>query len=255
MTDELQTLAEANPVDRDRVDVPETLRARALARSRRSRRSLTPPARRWVPAVAVALIAVMAVTFAVDRSGSVDLAERAYAAVSSPGITHWKISITASRGGSTVSRQTEEGWSDGRVTRTVLSSEDGRGSTSVTERRVSGDDEQHRVDGGPVQTGPRPRTDLDLTLPGPDPLSAFREAYRAGRLVALDDTRFSVRTSGPGSPVELVYDVDGKSGVPRTLTQRSLDDGVPFEVTRRFELFEALPADETSRQQLELRGG
>ena len=113
MTGVLEQLRDVNPVDPSSVRISPDLRRRALAAPpshfARHRRSLT----LGVLAVAAAVVFVLLI---VIQGGSSDLAARAYAATTGPGVIHWRTDLVSAVNGKVGSRQRVEGWARNGVT-------------------------------------------------------------------------------------------------------------------------------------------
>jgi hypothetical protein len=253
MSDLLQSVRDINPVHRETLEVPPSVYRRALeaaaagrAPSRHRRRVLTA-----VGASVVATVAALLMGLGAGNS-SLDLAGRAYAATAGSGVVHWQIAIDTYVGGQLGTQQTEEGWAGDGIAHVFLTTNQD-GQTRVTERRIHGDVEIHRVNNGPYEQGSPPRTDIQVVLPGDDPFAAFRDAYRSGRLQQVSDDQFRVRvpsTLGRGQ-VELQYEVDPETATPRTLTESitvpDTSGGVTHErFVIRFGRYEQLPAGDAA---------
>jgi hypothetical protein len=253
MTDVLELLREVNPEQAESLELPVSLRGQQIKQittgSSRPKRRLALTA-----ASVLSCAAAVAVVFLV-MSGGPNLAARAYAASDGPGVAHWVVTIDAYTDGSTTTHQTDEGWTDGKTTRDLLTS-NGGSENSVTERQVRAGIERTRVNGGPISDGPASSTDLQRSLPGGDPFEAFRIAYRAGRLDRVSDTRFAVKDGA----VTLVYDLDPSDATPRTLTETTAESqgqgGHTTKIVTRFERYELLPltSDNLAHLQLQASG-
>src|SRR4051812_23611990 len=128
MTDLLDDLRDADPVDRASLEVPPALAARVAAHGDR------PPHRGRGRAI-IAGLAVVVVAMAVialirgDSGQGLSLADKAYAATAGPGVRHWRISIrTYIDGKQRGIVQRQEGWAQGGTLHILLY--DGRRLTS-----------------------------------------------------------------------------------------------------------------------------
>jgi hypothetical protein len=253
MSELLQLVRDVNPVDRSTLEVPPSVyrhaleaAARGRAPSRRRRHVLTAVAASVAVAAAALLIGLG------DGNSSLGLAGRAYAATAGPGVVHWQIAIDTYVDGELGTQQTEEGWAGDGITHVFeTTSQDGR--TRVTERRLHGNLEVHRVDNGPYEEGSAPRTDLQVVLPGDDPFAAFRDAYRSGRLQQISQNRFRVHVPSTVGKrqVELQYEVDPETATPRTLTESVTVPDASGSVRHeqfviRFGLYEQMPATDAA---------
>jgi hypothetical protein len=255
--DLLDELRRADPVDRDTVQISPAVAARVLnLRPRRSRRR-APGALVLFGGVAVAAAIVIALLL--GRGGAGDLAARAYAAVSAPGIVHWQTDLATSAGGRPPVRQRIEGWSLGTTTHTL--GEDvihGKPHVTIDARTVG---RRSRAwlsssDDWSTTTLPKGRRPVE-PVPTGDPLAAFRRAYRADRLRDLGHGRFEVIF--PHLPAgAVIYQVDPSTGRPRRLTIRDRQPAAAGRPTREtittvtFTVYETLPVTAVNRAKLQL---
>jgi hypothetical protein len=193
------------------------------ARAPREGRRLVLPRPRRALALAAVLAAGLVVVVALlpGRGGGVssDLAARAYAAATRPGVVHWRIEIEGYYDGRFATHQRVEGWRRGEVTHT-LHADVAHGRAHVTvDERVSGRRARAWMAASDLYftTTRSAGGDPVGAIPSSDPLVAFRAAYRAGRLHPLGGGRFDLRL--PGSPAgSMTYAVDPGTGRPRRLT-------------------------------------
>jgi hypothetical protein len=177
------------------------------------------PKSRWRMRVGLAgggLVAAGVAATAIALSSSAGLAQRAYAHTEiGSGLATWSTTIDVyDANGKITTRQSEQGWSDGSVTRTVLSTT-GAAHSDSTERVTSAAGEEVRVNGGPISHGSG-LTDLERLLGPGDPVEAFRRAYSDKRLVKVSENAYRVapRTGAPA----LTYVIDPTTAEPVTLT-------------------------------------
>jgi hypothetical protein len=218
------------------------------------------PRRALALAAMLAAALVVAVALVPGRSGRVssDLAARAYAAATRPGVVHWQIELEGYVNGRFATHQRIEGWRRGDVMHTLLSDVvHGKAHVSA-ENRVAGgrgrawlattDD---YIDIAHVRN-----SDAQSPIPSGDPLAAFRAAYRAGRLRPLGGGRFELRF--PHVPANsMIYEVDPGTGRPRRLTITSPARTIGKRVFRPktvvlFTRYEALEPTAANRAKLAL---
>jgi hypothetical protein len=261
MTDLLDELRDANPVDRAGVEVPRGLAARVAA-DRERRRPRGP--RRAAPliGVAVAVVAVVAVVLGGGNGGGrLSLADRAYAETGGPGVRHWTISIrTFINGTRRGIVQRQEGWGRGGTLHMLL----------FDERRLTTDLRQTPAETRSWGAGmndyietptskQRARGPLQLG----DPFAAFRRAHDAGQLVRVNATTYRVRPDkqsfAPGST--LTYELDPNTALPARAVlaytrgpgpSPSALDGAHYRVVFTYDIYERLPDTPANRAKLEL---
>jgi hypothetical protein len=228
MNDLLDQLRAANPVDRDALQVSPSMAARVLDRPapaprRRRRRRLIVLGVGTTAAAAMVLLAA-----SLPRSAAPDLAARAYAAVTGPGIAHWRTELLSpgSDGRRHIS-EVQEGWSAGGVQH-VLSYRRPNGHERLETDTVIAHDKmtQYYVVSRALHTSRAPTVAASDGVVFGDPMRAFRLAKRAGVLVRtgpnsyrVDPTRIagSSRVVG-GQP--LTYVLDPRTALPRALIIR-----------------------------------
>ena len=239
----------------------EATRRRAPARTATPRRRHFPRPRRSLALAAVLAAAlVVAVALVPGRGGRVssDLAARAYAAATRPGVVHWRIEIEGYVNGRFATHQRVEGWQQGDVTHTLHSDVvRGKAHLSAEERVADGHGRAWLAVSDDYVDIPRVHgSDAMSPIPSGDPLAAFRSAYRAGRLHPLGGGRFDLRL--PHLPARsMIYEVDPGTGRPRRLTivspprtagNRTIDSKTVVRFTR----YEALEPTAASRAKLAL---
>jgi hypothetical protein len=247
MTDLLDDLRDANPIDPDELDVPPYAhRAPTPPRRRRSR-----PA---VAAAAVALLIVAAIALIPGRAAKHgdNLAARAYAAVTKPGVVHWRTALRTHVGGEGNTQMVTEGWSHNGVTHILMwqlynhkphleldmRTADGRTTTwssvsdSVTHRKAA-------------------RTGSDPNRLG-DPMAIFRRAYQARKLSPLGPNRLEVDLPGRSDnegDYTASYDIDPKTALPLRYVTAEPNGS---RSTLQIRVYETLPFDAASRAKLRL---
>lgn len=206
MTDVLDELREANPVDAEALDLPPAPSTPARAR------------RRWQLVTVAAAVGVAALALVLARGGSSDLAARAYAATNG-GIVHWRTEVTQRVNGRFASRQRMEGWASRWVTH-VLHYDVVHGKARLTMDRRIADGQMRAWMAGSNDyfTGPAPKARRATPYPTEDPFATFRRAYRDGKLTRLGGDRYraEIRNSG-GPPITLDYELDPRTALPRRL--------------------------------------
>jgi hypothetical protein len=247
MTDLLDDLRDANPIDPDELDVrPYAPPVPAPPRRRRSR-----PA---VAAAAVALLIVAAIALIPGRTikDGDNLAARAYAAVTKPGVVHWRTAMRTHVGGEGNTQTVAEGWSHGGVTHILMwelynhkphlaldmRTADGRTTTwssasdRVTRRKAA------RTGSDPNQLG--------------DPMATFRRAYQARKLSPLGPHRLAVDLPGSSDDqgdYTAYYDIDPKTSLPLRFVIAQPNGS---RSTLQIRVYETLPFDAATRAKLRL---
>ena len=208
--------------------------------------------------LAAALVAAVALLPGRGGGVSSDLAARAYAAATRPGVVHWRIEIEGYFDGRFATHQRVEGWRRGDVTHT-LHSDVARGRAHVTvDERISGRRARAWMAASDLYITSTRLADGDpvSAIPRSDPLVAFRAAYRAGRLHPLGGGRFDLRL--PGSPAgSMTYEVAPGTGRPRRLTitsppRRSGGRTHTSKTVVLFSVYEALEPTAANRAKLAL---
>lgn len=261
MTDLLDELRDADPVDRAGLDVPPGLAARVAA-GRDRRRPRGPRRAATVIGGAVAVVAVVVVVLGGgDGGGRLSLADRAYAATGGPGVRHWTISIrTLINGTRRGIVQRQEGWARGGTLHMLLF--DGH--------RVTSDIRQTPVKTRSWGAGmndyietPTPERRARGPLQLGDPFADFRRAHDAGQLVRVNATTYRVRPDkqsfAPGST--LTYELDPSTALPARAVlaytrgpgpSPSALDGAHYRVVFTYDTYERLPDTAANRAKLEL---
>src|SRR4051794_22844320 len=260
MTDVLDELRRVDPVDAGPLDVPPRLAARVLdaPAAPRGRR------RWWLPAAgaAAAACAGVAVVIVVDEGSPPDLAQRAYAATGGPGVIHWRTEIANFQDGRLTMRQRTEGWSSRGVVHVLRYDLPRGGARLMSDERIAGGRSRAWIAvANDYLTGPAPKpaNDAAVILLDRDPMVQFRQAYRAGRLVAAGPGRyrFSPR-SGAGIGLSFTYELDRRTALPRRLIARAVVPAAPGRRAHRdatvftFSVYEKLPSTDATRAKLQL---
>jgi len=269
MTDLLDELREANPVDAASLQIPAELRTRALAAGEapRPRPRPRPPRLPLAGLLAATVCVVTAVLLFGDRADGPDLSARAYAATTGPGIVHWRTEIVGSSGGRVGSRQRTEGWARNGVTHELR-------YDVVHGKAILQSDS--RTAGGRTTTWIRAERDY-LRFPARrqagtdpfsfgDPFAIYRRAYRAGKLTKVGPARIGIDLPGRsddnrrGAPLTY-YDIDPKTALPiRFVVKTPAGPALPgtsekrraSETVMTFAVYEKLPFDDTTRKLLRL---
>ncbi len=261
MTDLLDELRDADPVDRATLEVPPELAARVAAgRDLRRARRRRPAAA--LVATAVAVVAIVAVVLGGgDGRGRLSLADRAYAATGGSGVRHWTVSIRSYINGARrgiVQRQ--EGWAR-NGTLHVLLFEQHRVTTDIRQTPVRTRSWGAGMNDYTETPTPKKRARGPMQLG--DPFAEFRRAHNAGQLVRVNATTYRVRPDkrifAPGST--LTYELDPKTALParavlaytrgRGPTPSALD-GAHYRLVFTYDTYERLPDTEANRAKLQL---
>jgi len=261
MTDLLDELRDADPVDRASLQVPPAL-AERVAAGRPPRRARAVRRTAMVAGVALALVAAVALVPGRDHGvGRLSLAERSYAATAGPGVRHWTISIrTYIDGQRRGIVQRQEGWARDGTLHVLLF--DGRRlhsdirQTPVRTRTWSAGMNDYIVTPTPKQ---RAREPLQLG----DPFADFRRAHDAGRLFRVNATTYRVRPDkrsfAPGST--LTYELDPRTALPARAVLAytrgpgpipSPLDGAQYRIVFTYDSYERLPDTAANRGKLQL---
>jgi hypothetical protein len=260
MTDLLDELREANPVDREGLEVPPALAARVANPPHRPRRNLG----RTAVTVAGLAIAVL-VAIALSRGDSADrlsLADKAYAKTAGPGVRHWRTSsrtyINGKRRGMI---QRQEGWERGKTLHVLLFDDHHLNSdireTPAGDRAWSAGMNDYVTVRAPEhrQTGP-----LQLG----DPFAEFRRAYNAGHLVRVNATTYRMLPDRREFPPDstLTYELDPTTALPASMTLSYIRKPGPFDLGHAdgaristvltFDSYERLPDTAANRVKLKL---
>jgi hypothetical protein len=247
MIDLLDDLRHANPVDPDTVDVPPyARRARRPAWRRAPRLTLA--------ATAAGLLIVIAVALVPGRAARHNdtLAARAYAAVTKPGVLHWRTALRTHVGNQGNTQTVTEGWSHDGVTHILMwELYNHRPHLELDLRTANGHTTTwSQADEHPRQSRAAP-AGSDPNRIG-DPMATFRRAYKAGRLTPLGPNRLKVDLPGRSDnegDFTAYYDIDPRTSRPvRFVTTRP---GGPT-TTVQFRVYETLPLTATTRAKLRL---
>jgi hypothetical protein len=249
MTDLLDDLRDANPIDPDALHLAPYAR-RAPTPPHRHRRHL----RRAVAAAAVALLIVAAIALIPGRAAEHgdSLAARAYAAVTKPGVVHWRTALRTHVGGEGRTQMVAEGWSHNGVIHILMwELSNGRPHLALDMRTADGRTTTWSPASDHVTHTKAARTGSDPNSFG-DPMAIFRRAYQAGKLSPLGANRLKVDLPGRSDnrgDYTAYYDIDPKTSLPlRYITARP--DGNTS--TLQIRAYETLPFDATTRARLRL---
>jgi hypothetical protein len=258
MTDLLDQLRDANPVDAQAVEVSARLRARVL---QAAPTHPTPKRRRGISLaiLATAVVACIAIWLAPGgRGGTPNLAARAYAATGGNGIVHWRTELRMYSNGKRIDHQRSEGWTHGGVTHVIrydmrghearLSDEwrSARGRATVY---IASSDDYLEVPAA-KRAGADPLSDGD-------PFAIFRRAFRTGKLERLAPRRYRVDLPGNANDgISAIYDLDEQTALPTrfTLVSNVASRGKRYEnkLVMRFSTYERLPLTQANRTRLRL---
>ena len=249
MIDLLDDLRRANPIDPDTVDVPPYAhRPRPPAPRRRASR-LT------LAATGAALLIVIAVGLIPGRAAKHNdtLAARAYAAVTKPGVVHWRTALRTHVGNRGNTQIVTEGWSHNGVTHILMwELYNHKPHLALDLRTIDGRTTTWSpADEHPRQSNAVP-TGSDPNQLG-DPMAIFRRAYKARKLTPLGRHRLKVDLPGRSDnegDFTAFYDIDPKTARPvRYVTTQP---GGPA-TTVQFRVYETLPFNANTRAKLRLR--
>jgi hypothetical protein len=249
MTDLLDDLRDANPIDPDELDVPPY--AHRVPRPPRRRRRHFRPA---VAAVAVALLIVAVIALIPGRAAKHgdDLAARAYAAVTKPGVVHWRTALRTHVGGEGNTQMVAEGWSHKGVTHILMwELYNHRPHLELDMRTADGRTTTWSSASDHVTHGKAARTGSNPNYLG-DPMAIFRRAYQAGKLSPLGPNRLAVDLPGRSDnqgDYTAYYDIDPKTSLPlRYITAEPNGS----RSTLQIRVYETLPFDAATRAKLRL---
>lgn len=249
MTDLLDDLRDANPIDADELDV-----------SPYGHRVATPPrrhGRRWRPAVAVgalALFIVAAIALIPGRAAehASNLAARAYAAVNKPGVVHWRTALRTHVGGQGNTQTVAEGWSHNGVTHILMWELYNRKPHLALELRTAdgrtttwspGQDRLTHRKATPTSSDPNQLA---------DPMAIFRRAYRAGKLSPFGPSRLKVdlrgRSDNEGAFASY-YDIEPKTSLPLRYVIAQPNGS---RSTLQIRLYETLPSNAENLDKLRM---
>jgi hypothetical protein len=255
VTDLLDKLRASNPVDADALGIPPRLSARVLDAPSRSRRPWRLPTAAALAAACVGLIFA-----AVGRDHTPDLAARAYAATTGPGVIHWRTDIANYQDGRLTLRQRSEGWSSDGVAHVLDYDLPGGKARLTSDRRIADGRLRAWVAvSNDYVIGPAP-SDRNLSLlPDGDPLVAFRRAYREGSLTRIGGGRYRLTPqAGRRIGLTLTYELDRRTAVPKRLVVRSDSPAATGRGAHRntslftFSVYEKLPSTPSTRARLAL---
>lgn len=248
MIDLLDDLRHANPIDPDTVDVPPYARPTRPPAPRRRGWRLT------LAAAGGALLVVAAIALIPGRASEHDgtLAARAFAAVTKPGVVHWRTALRTHVGNQGNTQTVTEGWSHNGVTHILmwglyshkphleldLRTADGRTTTWSP-----ADEHVRQSKAAPASSDPN---HLD------DPMAIFRRAFKAGKLSPLGPSRLKVDLPGRSDnegDFTAYYDIDPETSRPvRYVVTRP--DGPAMTV--HFRVYETLPVNAATLAKLRL---
>lgn len=242
MTDVLDELREANPVDAEALDLPP-----APSTPGRTRR-------RWQLVTVAAAVGVAALALVLARGGSSDLAARAYAATNG-GIVHWRTEIVNRSNGRLFSRERVEGWATQWTTH-VLHYDLVHGKARLTAETRLANGRARTWDAGSNDYSSYSASTPSGGIPSPmiDPFAAFRRAYREKRLAKVADNHYRMTFGREEPKVSLDYELDPKTARPRRLTITSPNPtaGRTNVTTVDFALYETLEVTPATRAKLAL---
>jgi hypothetical protein len=209
-------------------------------------------------AAAVAVVAVVALV--VPGGGTPNLASRAYAAITGPGVVHWRTEIVNFADGRPTVRQRQEGWTAGGVQHIVDYDLPHGRPRLVTDTVIARDRQtSYSPAGDHVFTGPAPKLATSGGVVYGDPMEAFRLAKRAGELVPDGPNRYRVdpsRLPGAGDRVDgqtWTYVLDPRTARPTALVLRSTSAGPSkrrYRTEFRFDVYDRLPDTAENRAHL-----
>lgn len=259
MTDLLDQLRDADPVDRASLQVPPALEARVAAGQGRARRLRRGPA--VLTGLTVIGAVVIAAMLASNGDGRLSLADKAYAATAGPGVRHWRISTrTFIDGKPRGIVQHQEGWARGAILH-VLLFDASRLSTDL--RETPGKTRSWGAGSNDYIETPTPKRRASGPLQLGDPFAEFRRAHDAGELVRVSPTSYRMRPDKRSFPPDatLTYELDPQTGLPTktilAFTRHagpipSAFDGAHSRTVFTYDSYERLPDNAANRAKLEL---
>ena len=267
MTDLLERLRDADPIDRDAIEISARSCAPVCSQVRRRRHvevagSVVLAGGGIAASLAIALVVIASIDG--GRSG-LDLADRAYAATTGPGIVHWRTEVETRTNGRDEPPRRIEGWARGGVQHIIYTDVRGRRAVLTSEERIVGTRMQAYVSSADIIFDrPTPTTKATTalgTLPPGDPLAAFRAAYRIGRLRPAAANRYVVRAveHNPRVRQTTTYELDPETAEPVQLVSVTdyLTTGAHRTrhsvATLRFALYERLSDSAANRSRLVMR--
>jgi hypothetical protein len=258
VTDLLDELRDANPVDPTTLELPAGLAARVLdaaaGQSRRARRLRLPSS----ILAAAAAVCVVVLLLPGGRGGTPDLAARAYAATTGVGIIHWRTEQFSYSNGHETDHQRNEGWTGDGVTH-VVRYEVRRGKARLVEdsRTADGRSRIYAAASDDYMTVAAAKGSSADPLAGGDPFAIFRRAYRTGKLTRIGSHRYAVDLpGGDNAGYTATYDIDPATALPErfTLTSSTSNAGRRDDnrLVLRFTIYQRLPLTSGSRAKLSL---
>jgi hypothetical protein len=248
MIDVLDDLRHANPIDPDTVDVPPyARRARPPAPRRRAwRLTLAATGGALLIGAAVALIPGRAS----ERDGT--LAARAFAAVTKPGVLHWRTALRTHVGNQGNTQTVTEGWSHNGVTHILMwELYNHQSHLELDLRTVNGRTTTWSPAEEHVRRSKAVSASSDPNHLG-DPMAIFRRAYKAGKLSPLARDRLKIdlpgRSDNEGNYIAY-YDIDPKTSRPVSYVVTRPDGPA---TTVQFRVYETLPFNATTLAKLRL---
>jgi hypothetical protein len=203
--------------------------------------------------VAVVLVAMLAlVPGRATRPGGKTLAARAYAAVTKPGVVHWRTALRTHVNGHGHTQTITEGWSHNGVTHILMwELRDHRPHLVMDTRIAGGRTATWLATSDTIMHGKATPTTSDPNTLG-DPMAIFRRAYKAGKLSPLGPNRLKVDLPGRSDnqgDFTAYYDMDPKTALPLryVLGGRNGD-----RTTVQVRTYETLPFNETTRAALRM---
>ena len=231
-------------------------------------------ARRWFFLGAAGVLAAAAIIASLaGRKGPPDLAARAYAATSGPGVIHWRTETVNVHNNKVTTRQRQEGWSADGVQHIVEYSIGRKPHVTGDTRIAHGRSTSYGAVTDLTFQGPAPTLANTGGVLYGDPFEAFRVAQRAGELVLaapgryrLDPTRLPGThgrvASAPGSSQTITYVLDRRTALPVKLiydSRTTARTNPPYQhapardvTTMTFAVYERLADTQANRARLKL---
>lgn len=245
MNDLLDELRHVNPIDPDTLTIDRALAATPARRHHTRRLAIAAVG-------ATAIVAAIALLPGRAAKDSETLAARAYAAVTKPGVRHWRTALRVHFAHQGTTQSIVEGWAYNGVTHVLMwELYDHKPRLEIDRRIANGRATTWLAYNGRTQHTKAPPVGSD---PGriDDPVAIFRRAYKQGKLSSLGANRMRIDLPGRSDDrgdYTAYYDIDPRTSLPLRYVITS--PGGPT-TTLQFRLYETLPVNAATRARLRL---